>query len=185
MEEAFPSLDIVYRDEVDPDINVKLGGEGLLMNKHLALRMGLAHTREMDMGLGYNSAGLNKNYELKVDYAFIIPFNVEGSQGTHRFSLAFLFDGASKKSIKIDSIEIRKKKVNVLWQEYVRLVEKGATFEERKKFLKKFLKKTRYYGVDVTFAEEEYRDILFKIDGLKSSIRVEKELELATKRRKF
>lgn len=166
-DEAFPTLDINYRDEVDPDLKVKMGGEGLLWDRHIAVRLGAEHSRALTMGFGYTTAELMEKIELQTDYAFILPLTVEENSGTHRFSLTMRFSGIEKPTAKAMTPEYREAKMREFWQKYVQLVESGADLEARKRFLEKFIKKYQYSDLDITFSRKEYEDVLHHIQNMK------------------
>lgn len=157
-----PTLDITYRDEIDPDLLPRAGFEGWTWDRHVALRAG-GHPRELTFGFGYNSAELMKKLELQFDYAFVMPLTIDDSNGTHRFSLTMRFDGESDVPMsKIENPTLRRQKVMKMWNEYLELVQSGASLSERRSVLKKFIKRYRYSGVDISFAKEEYQELMLR-----------------------
>lgn len=195
--ELYPSMDIVYRDEVDPDMNIRIGVEALLWNKTAALRLGAEHSRAVSLGAGYNFAKILRGIELQTDYAFVLPMTVDGTNGTHRLSMTLRFGWNESKSASTDlplpvqetvasstgtaddqvkqfipmietpaqRIYIRKEMAaKEMWNEYVRLVQSGADMNARKKFLKKFMKKMRYSGVDLRKVVNEYEAVITEIE---------------------
>jgi four helix bundle protein len=168
-EEAFPSLDISYRDEIDRDLQIKVGGEGWLWNNTVALRAGAIHSRSLTLGLTYNSRQLIERMEFQTDYAFLLPLTVEENSGSHRFSMTLRFGGPKgKMTAKAVSTEFMEEKMRLLWDCYVALVEKGGSLENRKKFLTKFINRYRYSGLDISFAEEEYSSVVDEMSGRKT-----------------
>jgi hypothetical protein len=81
-----PSLDISRRNGVT---GVAFGSESWLFHNTLGLRGGV-NRDEVGAGMSYYHS-LAKRYGLRFDYGFTIPFFIEGSGGSHRFTLALYF----------------------------------------------------------------------------------------------
>jgi hypothetical protein len=175
--EAIPTLDLYYRDEIDPDLKVRIGTEGFLWDRRIAVRFGAEHSRSLTMGFGYNTAELMNKIELQTDYAFILPLTLEETSGTHRFSLTMRFSGVEKPVAKAISPEYREAKMMELWQQYVHLVESGSSLEARERFLKKFVKNYRYSDLDVSFAVKEYNEVQHQIKNLKKLKKLDSMLQ--------
>lgn len=93
LSDVLTSIDVSYRNQEwgnDEDkINVHVGMEAWTINKMVALRLGGNYT-EVSAGFGVRvpeGFGL----KLKLDYAFLFPFHIQESMGTHRVSLSYSF----------------------------------------------------------------------------------------------
>jgi hypothetical protein len=81
-----PSVEISRRD----GRNVVSGAfESLIAKNTLALRMG-GNEDQIGAGVGYKFS-LFRSLDLRLDYALIWPFKVEGTNGTHRISITSSF----------------------------------------------------------------------------------------------
>lgn len=81
-----PSLEISRRDGKN---KVSGAWESLLAKNTLALRIG-GNDDQITGGMGYQFS-LLRRMNLRLDYAIIWPFNVEGSNGSHRVSITSSF----------------------------------------------------------------------------------------------
>jgi hypothetical protein len=86
MQWLVPALDIVQRDG---STSVGAGLESWLRHNTLGLRAGV-NRDEGAAGLSYFQP-LGRNYGMRLDYGFTIPFFVEGSAGSHRVALSLYF----------------------------------------------------------------------------------------------
>lgn len=81
-----PALDIVRRDD---STSIGAGVESWLLRNTLGVRAGV-NRDEGAAGLSYFQK-LGRNYGMRLDYGFTIPFFVEGSGGSHRVALSLYF----------------------------------------------------------------------------------------------
>ncbi len=91
VEDVTGAVDVTLRDK---DWNFHLGWEGWFNKRTFGLRAG-GNNREVTIGLSYNNEFL-KNLGIQLDYAFILPLQIEDTWGSHRVSLTVRF-GSSRK----------------------------------------------------------------------------------------
>jgi len=86
LEKLVLSSDISYRDSENKDANLNLSGgiEGWIFDYRGALRIGA----NMDgFSSGFSVGSFLKDFNVRMDYAFMWPFYLKDNSGTHRFSL--------------------------------------------------------------------------------------------------
>ncbi len=86
MEDVTGAFDVTLRDK---DWNYHLGWESWFKRRTFGLRAG-GNDREITLGLSYNNE-LLKNLGIQLDYAFILPLQIEETWGSHRVSLTVRF----------------------------------------------------------------------------------------------
>jgi len=93
VEDITIALDFDYRaqewGETLDKTNVHLGCEGWFFNRLVGLRAG-GNINEITLGASLNKI-LTRYLGLQVDYAFIVPLQIEETSGTHRVSLTARF----------------------------------------------------------------------------------------------
>jgi tetratricopeptide (TPR) repeat protein len=99
-----PTLDLTYRNKElndKQDINLHFGIESWLAGESMALRAG-ANFYDMSVGASYVFSR-GRSVEAQLDYAFRYPLmfkedSIQGTYGTHQFSLNVRFGGVTPKS---------------------------------------------------------------------------------------
>ncbi len=86
LEDTLFAFDIGYRDE---DINYHLGVESWIYQRTFGVRLGTS-SRDISLGFSYNSE-LFKGFGLQIDYAFVFPYYIEQTYGTHKLSCIIRF----------------------------------------------------------------------------------------------
>jgi len=93
VQDVTPTLDFAYRfqnwGELGNKLNIHLGLEGWFIDRLLGLRMG-GNAKEITFGLSFNKA-LARYFGIQLDYAFILPFEIAETYGSHRISLTTRF----------------------------------------------------------------------------------------------
>ncbi len=85
-EQLTVAIDLSYRDR---DLNYHFGIENYFLRRAIGVRLG-ANSREAAMGFGYTNKISNK-LGITLDYAFIWPFFLEETNGSHRVSISIKF----------------------------------------------------------------------------------------------
>lgn len=77
-----PSLDLCYRNQ---EYNVRFGLESWMLNNLLFIHAGV-NFNELTAGLG-TIITLKNLFQFSFNYAFLLPFGIQGSSGSHQISI--------------------------------------------------------------------------------------------------
>jgi hypothetical protein len=109
-ENILTALDVSYRFQEWGDssdmLNVHVGGEAWFLNRVLAARAG-ANLNELAVGFGFAPL-LLKNFDVQLDYSFVLPLAVQETSGSHRISLIVRFLGNTPKPGKTQTVQEEK-----------------------------------------------------------------------------
>ncbi len=86
IEEPAIAVDVSYRNGY---LNFHIGWEHWFLNHTFGMRIG-ANRNQVTCGFSYDNAW-TRSFDLGIDYAFIFPFEMTGTYGTHRASVFMRF----------------------------------------------------------------------------------------------